>query len=186
MERSASHQQIGGIDDIENQIPSTEEDINAQIRPLGGAIRELKEKYANKTTVWNLLLSTCTAGYAGILAAVLSGQKMKDVFGCASATATVILSGIVSTSFILAFVYAFVLQFGILKRIKQIDEERDTIVDDFLPNATLIGKRTLFPSYGQKALQATYLTWCLPRAVFLVVLTAISVCLLVSCGRLLC
>lgn len=205
--------EIPAIDDIESQSPTSDkrDEINAEIQLLkdetSGVVEmsqsptidkrdEIQlleeetsgvvEMYAKKTTVQNFLLSSCVAGDGAILTAVWSGQKMKDLLGCASAASTLILSSLVSTTFIGAFAYVFRLQFRLLKRAKQLQQRRDSLIDSSLPDATLAAKRRFCGTYRKKVFASTSATWWLPRAVFLTVLIAISACLLLSVARLLC
>lgn len=194
--------EIPAMDDIESQSPTSDkrDEINAEIQLLknetSGVVEmsqsptidkrdEIQlledetsgvvEMYAKKTTVQNILLSSCVAGDGGILAAVWSGQKMKDLLGCASAKSTLTLSGLVSTAFICAFVYVFLVQFRLFKSAKQLQQDRDSTA-----------KRRFCGTYSKKVFASTSATWWLPRAVFLTVLIAISACLLLSVARLLC
>lgn len=144
--------------------------LDAEIRDLEGRISGELDKYGQKNKLRNMLLATCVAAYAGVLAAVCSGQKMKELLGCASAISILILSVILSAAFIFSFAHIFFVQSRMRNRAKQLSEQRRSD-----------------PSYRPKDIESgASATWWLPRALFLAVLTAVSACLSISSAGLLC
>lgn len=158
-------------------------DIITLLWSLEGQVSQLESAYANYTEYIIKLLYLYVVVQAAVLTTVFSASRQTE--GCEIwRWCPLILSALDSTAMTTLFVHYLVLQFGLLKTGRQLQEQRDYLVEMFLQNWRI----RIFSTYGCTTVfhQATNYCWAAQRVAFLVIFIAFSVFLMLSCTLLLC